>query len=205
MTNIIGSNNKLPDNVFINNIILNKKTFHGSLCNGIYNNMIYAVSNFNFKYFIIASSRSMFGNNLNIKDLDRISKIKVEQNNDYTTWHWPSFLNTLLAKYYLNQNKKLYSSPHEGLVFNKICCLKIINFLETNIEIKNNLFNFKNCVEEFALQSIAINLDESFLYIGNGCCVEKKLDINNNNQFMYKVLRNDNYFNILIKKIAYIF
>ena len=88
-------NIELPKNVFINNIILNKKTYHGSLLNGIYNNMNYALSHFEFKYFIVASSRSMFGNNMELKDLDRISQIKIEQDNNYNEWWWPNFVNTL--------------------------------------------------------------------------------------------------------------
>ena len=181
-------NNKLPNNVYINPIILNKRRFHGSLLNGIYNNMTFALSNFKFKYFIVASSRNMFGNNMKLDDLDRINNIKIEQNNDYIGWHWPNFLNTLLAKYYLGMNKKLYKSAHEGLVFNKKCCQKIVDFLENNSEIKNDLFNYEGCVEEFAFQTIAINIDQSFFDIGNGIEV-KMIDINNNNQFMYKVLR----------------
>ena len=180
---------KLPNNVYINNIILNKKRFHGSLLNGIYNNMVYGISNFNFKYFIVASSRSFFGNNLRLKDLNRISKNKIVQKNDYNKWWWPLFKQTLLAKYYLEHNKNLYKSPHEGLVFNEKCCLKIINFIENNPIIKNDLFNFEGCVEEFAFQTIAINLGENFYYIGNGT-KDKKLNINNKNKFMYKIIRN---------------
>jgi hypothetical protein len=181
---------KLPDNVFINDIILNKKTYHGSLLNGIYNNMDHVLSNFEFKYFIIASSRSMFGGNMSVNDLDRIVKIKQEsQNHDHTKWHWPSFVHTLLAKYYLEQNKELYNSPHEGLLLTKNGCKKIVEFLENNNEIKNDLFNFNGCVEEFAFQTIAMNSEESFHYIGNGCCEEKELDKDNDKEFMYKVHR----------------
>jgi hypothetical protein len=176
--------------VFLVSVILNKKRFHGSLLNGIYNNIEYALLNFNFKYFIIASSRSMFDNNLRLKDLDRISKINYYyNNNNYNEWRWPLFKKTILAKYYLKNNKNLYRSSHEGLVFNENCCLKIFNFLENNPIIKNDLFNFEDCVEEFALQTIAINLGENFYYIGNGW-KEKELNINNKNEFMYKIIRN---------------
>jgi hypothetical protein len=50
------------------------------------------------------------------------------------------------------QNKELYNSPHEGLLITKNGCIKIINFLENHQDIKNDLFNFEGCVEEFALQ-----------------------------------------------------
>lgn len=178
------------DNIYVNNVILNKKRFHGSLLNGIYNNIKYALSNFEFKYFIVTSSRSMFGNNLTLKDLDRITQIKEkEQNNNYDEWHWPSFKNTLLAKYYLEQNKELYNSPHEGLLITKNGCIKIVNFLENNQDIKNDLFNFDGCVEEFGFQTILMNSDDSFYYIGNGCCAEKEVEPNNTKEYMYKVSR----------------
>ena len=187
---IVNNAKRLPKNVFINDTILNKRTYHGSLSNGIYNNMKHAIYNFEFKYFIVTSSRNMFGKSMSINDLDRITKVKLEsQNHDYNGWHWPNFLNTLLAKYYLGQNKELYNSPHEGLLLTKNSCKKIIKFLDDNNEIKNDLFNFNGCVEEFAFQTIAMNSDESFYYIGNGCCEEKDIDKNNENEFIYKVRR----------------
>jgi hypothetical protein len=180
---------KLSSNIYINNKILNKKVYHGSLFNGIYNNMVYALYNFRFKYFIIASSRSIFGNNIKLKDLNRISRIKQEiLVNNYNEWWWPNFLKTKLAKYYLNQNKNLYKSAHEGLLLTKKCCEKIVNFLDYNKDIKNELFNFEGCVEEFAFQTIAINSNEIFYYIGNGCCKNEKSNPINN-EFMYKIIR----------------
>jgi hypothetical protein len=56
------------------------------------------------------------------------------------------------------------------------------------MEIKNDLFKFKGCVEEFAIQSIAINSNERFYYIGNGCCKKEKSNPINN-EFMYKIIR----------------
>lgn len=180
----------LDNNIYVNNVILNKKRFHGSLLNGIYNNIKYALANFEFKYFIVASSRSMFGNNLTLEDLDRITQIKEQnQNNNYDEWHWPSFKNTLLAEYYLEQNKDLYKSPHEGLLITKNGCYKIVNFLESHPDIKNDLFNFDGCVEEFGFQTILMNSDDSFHYIGNGCCIEKIVEPNNTKEYMYKVSR----------------
>ena len=79
---------------------------------------------------------------MKLEDLDRISKIKGKpQNNNYKDWRWPSFFKTLLAQHYLNQNKDFYQSPHEGLLLTKNCCKKIVDFLESNDEIKKNLFN----------------------------------------------------------------
>jgi len=44
---------------------LNKKRFHGSLTEGIYKNMKYAIDNYNYKYFIVLSSRNVFYTELN--------------------------------------------------------------------------------------------------------------------------------------------
>lgn len=188
--------NKLPDNVYINNIILNKKKYHGSLTEGIYNNMLYALEYFTFKYFIICSSRNYFDNNMTLYDLDNVIKQPIHMiDYNYTVWHWPTFINTKLAKFFINQNKKLYSSSHEGLLFTYSCIQKIVHFLENNLEIKNDLFNFEASVEEFALQSIAINIEDNFYYIGNGCCNNDHIKSNDENdelKFMYKVDRIEN-------------
>ena len=185
--------NTLPNNVYINNIILNKKRYHGSLTEGIYNNIKYALEHFDFNFFIVSSSRNYFDNNMKLDDLNIIIKgTPYREYNKYTEWHWPNFLQTELAKYYINQNKELYSSPHEGLLFTVNAVKKIVSFLESNLEIKQNLFNFNGCVEEFALQTISINMDEPFFYIGNGCCNEdpiKQNEKNENLKFMYKTNR----------------
>ena len=181
---------KLPDNVYINNIILNKKRFHGSLTNGIYNNMIYALEKFKFKFFIVASSRNMFIK-MTLDDLYKVTKNENKiygDNHSYTEWHWPMFLNTLLSKYYISKQQKLYSSAHEGLMLTHNACVKIVFFLENNLEIKNNLFNFNHCVEEFALQTISMNTGGLFYYIGNGC-YEEKIKPGEFLKFMYKINR----------------
>ena len=37
----------------------------------------------------------MFGNNLTLEDLDRITQIEeLKHNNNYDEWHWPLFKNT---------------------------------------------------------------------------------------------------------------
>lgn len=193
--------NGLPPNVYINPTIINKRVNHGSLTHGIYSNMVYALDNFIFKFFIVASSRNFFKNKLTFEDLDNLvayphgiedlhTSIYDETN---LSWHWPNFKNTYLAKYYIEQNKKLYSSPHEGLVFKYSTCKKINELLNNNINIKDDLLNFEGCVEEFALQTIAINEEETFYYIGNGCCnediIEENIAGNTIKKFMYKVKR----------------
>ena len=187
------SNNKLPKNVFVNNIILNKKRSHGSLTEGIFNNMIYALNNIHFEYFIVLSSRDVFYNDININIISQLAKnpIYLENNilrstekHEINKWkdHWPEIVKTKLSIYYLNNNKLLYMSPHEGLGFTYNSCETIVNFLKYNTEIKHDLFNYNDCVEEFGLQTIAVNeIDcNGYFYIGNGVWEldDNHLDIN---------------------------
>jgi hypothetical protein len=194
----------LPYNVIVNSEIIEKARFHGSLTKGIYSNMIYADKTFDFLYFIVLSSRNLFYNKLNIDFLNLKQSICYNINkfyeNEYTkqlqydTWHWPSFLNTELAKYYISKNLNLQSSPHEGLVLHCNVIYNIINFLEKNIIIKNDLFNFTNCVEEFSLQTIATNEINpnnnynGYIYIGHG--IDTQFNIPSDpNLFVYKTTR----------------
>lgn len=182
-------NISLPSNVYINDKILNKKRFHGSITEGIYNNILYAIDNFNYSFFIVASSRTLFVP-LSLNDLNNL-KPHNDHNYDYDSWWWPHFKNTKLAKYYIEKKKKLYNSPHEGLMFTYDGCIKIVDFLENNTEIRDDLFNYDGCVEEFSLQTISINSNEPYYYIGNGI-ETKNIDKNDNSRFMYKVDK-DNY------------
>ena len=191
---------ELTDNVYIHDIILNKKVNHGSLTEGIYNNMVYALDNFRFDFFIVASSRNMFTNELKLDDL----KYLVDKGEPYieddkpwelkkSTWRWPGLIDTLLVKHYINSNREMYTSPHEGAVYTKNGCRKIVKFLDEHLEIKNELFHFDNAIEEFAFQTISMNSGENFYYIGNGCCTEGKIGKNDPDngifKFMYKVNR----------------
>jgi hypothetical protein len=190
----------LPDNVYIHDTILNKKVNHGSLTEGIYNNMVYALDNFSFDFFIVASSRNMFTNELKLDDLRYlVNKGESYKHDDKpwelkkSTWRWPNLINTLLAKYYIDSNKELHHSPHEGMVYTKNGCRKIVDFLNENPKIKKDLFQFDDAIEEFALQTISMNSGENFYYIGNGCCTVGKIGKNDPDngifKFMYKVKR----------------
>jgi len=185
----------LPENVYIHETILNKKMNHGSLTEGIYNNMVYALDNFSFDFFIVASSRNMFTNGLKLDDLiylvNKGEPFIWEEKNK--AWHWLKLRETLLAKYYIDSNKELHNSPHEGVVYTKNGCKNIVDFLDEHLEIKNELFHFDNAIEEFAFQTISMNSGENFYYIGNGCCTEGKIGKNDPEngifKFMYKVKR----------------
>lgn len=197
--------NTLESNIIINPIILNKRRNHGSLTEGIYNNMVFALENINFNYFLVMSSRNMFQFKLNMQNLhdltpypDGIDKndyagILDTNNLEKLDWHWPKFINTELSKYYISQKQTLYSSPHEGLCFPINTCKNIVSFLQNYPEISKNLFNFESCVEEYALQTIAMNNNDIFYYIGNGCCTEELIPIDQNEtkikKYIYKVKR----------------
>ena len=123
----------LPPNVFINNVIINKERFTGTLTQGIYANIQYAIEHFIFKYFIVLSSRTLFYNNLSIDILNKKqkkieiidniqTKIEIETPiKDYTVWWWPKFCNISLYMYqlfrYMNNDKIIYN---ENLLISNI-------------------------------------------------------------------------------------
>lgn len=214
MFNEITKNNFIQNlnYIFINNPC-DKKLYHGSLSKGIYLNMEYAINNFEFDYFIILSSRNFFYREINDKNIKSFVKIckgpqqkyvsglvyggggitynelKIDKNRNIEQWHWPKFKNTELFKYIQNNNLLFSSSTHEGLCFDINLTKKIVNFLNTYVLIKNDLFDFDSCVEEFALQSICINLGNNYYHIGNSSQTD---NINNLSQdkFVCKVFRN---------------
>jgi len=186
---------KKMNNVFLNEKYFNKNRFHGTLTKGICFNMIYALNNFKFKYFLIMSSRNMFRlevNDSNYNDFDKIDGFFFEDVNKYnccitctklnenmnTThinrhsngihWHWPKFIKSKLGEYTLRNNLKFGASYHEGLTFDHDTCISIINFLSKNPTITNDLFNFPACVEEFALQTLCCSSNRCFYHIGRG-------------------------------------
>jgi hypothetical protein len=192
----------LAENVYIYDTPINKKHSHGSLCQGIYTNMQYALEYFTFEFFVVSSSRNMFNNDLTLEDLQKLVKKDKQYNVDNIetpweekkdTWRWPSMSNTLVAKHFLQKKQNLYSNAHEGLVFTYHACQKIVDFLESEPELKTDTFNVEIPMEEFALQTIAMNLGERFYYIGNGCCTNDPIGTNGPNseivKFMYKTNR----------------
>lgn len=153
----------LPPHVFIHPRILNKQTWTGTLTQGIYMNMIHAIRISTFTHFIVLSSRNLFYQPLTMNDLDKrqktaisIEDLKRSTPQNYNAWHWPKFLNTHLARHYLSSGLHLSSSCHEGLVFHYDVCQNIIRFLERHPLIRDDLFKFPWCVEEFALQTISM-------------------------------------------------
>lgn len=198
--------NELPPDVYYYEEPLQKSRGHGSLTEGICRNMNYAAQNFDFEYFVVVSSRSMFDNNMTLNDLKKLEDTDSPRSepfdeSKYDSWCWPKFSNFLLFKHYKSNNLNMHSSAHEGLVFTERACSKIIAFLESHKDIKNEIYNEKGCqdagsIEEFALQTIAVNEGETFYYIGTGCCSEEKINRlgpgNDLFKFTYKVNRETN-------------
>jgi len=191
---------KLPDNIFINPEIIEKRRDHGSIIHGIVSNMNFALQNFSFKYFLILSGRTILYRELQTKNLDSqckkwYSKEEKIQSRigafDMQDWSWPKLNNTLLAKYYLQRGYILEGGAHEGLCLAYKVCNNILNFLKNNNDIENDLFNCSYNVEEFALQTIASNehdednMEYGYIYIGNG--VYETYDINNKNLYTRKI------------------
>ena len=185
---------KSKDNIVLNKNYLEKKRFHGSLTRGIYLNMKYALNNFKFNYFIILSSRNMFYNKMTYENYNSLVKItdgKSYEEIDVNKWIWNSLLKTKLSKYLINKKGLFRNGTHEGLTFDFISCKNIISFLDNNEDIKTNLFNWNNQIEEFALQTICLNLTGYHYEIGNGVKITNPKDIENlpKNKFVYKTLR----------------
>ena len=196
-----------PPNIWINPEIIEKKRFHGSITQGIYSNMKHVIQNqIDFHYFVILSSRNMFYKPMRENDLSgrqiwvqnphayqRLCKTQKTVTKD---WHWKSFEQTNLARYFRKNGYALYSSQHEGVVFHKTVCLNIIWFLDSKPGIRDHLFQYNNCVEEFALQTIAVNCihpkkrEIGFFNIGRGWDLEVQPIKSSKNSFVYLTERN---------------
>lgn len=169
---------------------------HGTLTMGIYLNLEYAVNNYIFEYFVVLSSRNLFYNKLhqcNYKDIPRICESTTINNLNTHEWHWHLFIQTKLAEHII-ENNLLFSKSyefHEGLTFDYQLSQNIVGFLQGNEDIKNDLFNFNWGVEEFALHSIALNLNGYYYHIGNWTLADDYINIDTlpKDRFVYKTFR----------------
>lgn len=162
------------DNVILNPVPLDKKRYHGSLLQGIYNNLICVRKNYIFDYFLVLSSRTFFYKKLCVSDFLHLPKREsyktlknIEKSNKRK--RFTSFLQTKLAHYILKKGpERFVAGAHEGLLFDKTNCETICDFLEKQKEIRDELFRWKWCVEEFALQTICSFKNNYYYYIGTG-------------------------------------
>ena len=182
--------NKLPESVYINPTIIAKRVHHGSLAQGIYSNMCYALQHFKFDYFLVCSSRNMFENNLTIDKINRLEYIPrapVDLSR-YNYWWWPRMSQSLLFQFMYSRNENLYNTAHEGLMFKYSDTVNIKHFLENHPDICEDTFHYNGCMEEFALQTIAYYTGGGCYEIGNGCCTEHS-NGPSDTKFCYKVKR----------------
>ena len=179
-------NHTFEENVHINPERITKRRLHGSLTKGILSNMNYALTHYDFNFFIILSGRTIFYKNLNKERLEKIiptfQRMGPPPNDE---WHWKTFKTTQLATHYMSKGYLLHASPHEGLVFSSPASKTIALFLKANKAIEDELINFDWCVEEFALQTIAANESDGYMYIGNG--VNEHYDANAEHLYTRKI------------------
>jgi hypothetical protein len=175
---------------------INKTHNHGTLTKGIFLNMEYAVKNYQFEYFVVLSSRNLFYNRLHKGNYHAMPRIcygaTIEQLN-HQEWHWRIFLQTKLSHYIIANHLRFCRSFefHEGTVFDYDTSVKIYNFLDKNEEIKDDLFGFNWGVEEFALQTIAMNVSGYYYQIGNWTNDDDFVNIQTLpcDRFVYKTFR----------------
>lgn len=209
--------NRLPleENIIVHPHILEKKRHHGSLLQGMVENMEYALEHFpDFEFFIILSSCNLFFKPLNMdylksaypryNNFKQVSK-NIQHNphlnkfqNRFAVgkkWHWKKFSKTDFGNYFLKNGYALYGSPHEGLVFSNSVVKQILLFFNNNSSLKTSVFHIELCMEELVLQTIATNnlsmfhKEFHFMNIGRGCDREEKPDVNDAYGYLYKTTR----------------
>lgn len=162
------------ENVVLNPAPLNKKRYHGTLLKGIYSNLKWARNNFSFDYFLILSSRTFFYRTFGVEQLRELPKREsyktlknIEKSNKRK--RFASFLQTKLARHIKkNGPERFVAGAHEGLFFDAHNCETISSFLESRKAIRDDLFTWKWCVEEFALQTICVFKNGYYYSIGTG-------------------------------------
>jgi len=184
------------NNIVINPEILDKSYNCGLICKGIFKNLKYSFDNFNFKFFIVMSSREFFLNKLEKEEQMFLYDVKLNnerlksyvdfhKNYEKNDWGYPQIKTTKLFKHVVENNWFIGTSPHEGLAFNKLTALNILNFNDNNNFILEEVFNKHGfSYEEFTLQTLAINLG-TFYYIGNHIYTKDIKDCDKN-QLTYK-------------------
>jgi hypothetical protein len=185
----------LPPNVVVNPEIINKTWGTGTIVQGIYSNLCYANANYTFDFFLILSSRNMFFRPFQIADILKLQKpIDINLLTCPHWYHWPKVRSSLLAKYYIEQDKPLCRTAHEGLIFSHQVCKTVEKFMNTHPSIKTDTFVFPSILEEFTLQNIAIHesVTDPFVYIGRGA-METLMEppTGDTKHFVYKTVRVD--------------
>lgn len=181
----------LPSYVYLNPNIIEKRRYHGSICKGIYSNMVWSLDNYDFTYFIILSSRTFFYRDITVADLNKFPKNEVQYMAKNTVgWWWPRFRTTKLFKEF--RMGGFAKCAHEGLVFHSLACKDMVDYLTMHPKIRGDLFEHRSCVEEFALQTLSLKAGkmDGFRYIGRGMITEtENKPPNDSDHFTYKIWR----------------
>lgn len=157
---------------------INKRRHHGSITQGIVSNMRLASESLEFDWFLVMSSREFFYRPLGLAG--QIKECKHESRSkdyDRKNWHWNAFKKTKLHSYIRERGLFLSDSAHEGMYFESRGVDHILGFLDSHEDIQRDIFQFKSCVEEFALQSICCNFGD-YYYLGNGVCQHRDEKLN---------------------------
>lgn len=160
----------ISNKVILNPYYFRKHRFHGSILNGHFLNMKYIINKLKYKFvfFTILSSKNIFYNNLEY--IYQVQKLQYYGSTfeeiKKKSW-WKSIFTKLYLTHFLHKNNSTFStSPHEGLTFEYSTCINIINFLQSKVHIRRQLFNFPSCVEEFAFQSLSCFFNKKYYNIG---------------------------------------
>jgi hypothetical protein len=191
-------NINLDNNIIINPKTIEKQRHHGSLFQGIYDNMDYVLQHYDFSFFIILSSRNIFYNEINLEKMQNLNSIIINHNinKTYNDWFWPIFLKLKLFDFCIKNNYSLCNGAHEGLVFYYSTCKDMVVFLNNNVYMRDELFNFYGCIEECAFQTMSnINLiikngKLGFKYIGHGIDTQYTIPTDKN-LYVFKTLRHN--------------
>lgn len=163
--------NKKYENVLINPKTIEKKRFHGSLFQGIFENLKFVESITEYDYFLVLSARSFFFKKLDSETINSFydhAKCYGSFNIDYypkteQDWkEWPPKMweNHINSDFYsfLQKNKfNFQKGMHEGLLLTKKNGEDIISFFDKNEDLYKSVINTFNPMEEVVIQSLLFN------------------------------------------------
>jgi hypothetical protein len=189
------------NNVLINDIHYNKKTFHHSLTVAHIDNYNYLIKNYiNFKYIILLASNCMFIKQMKlIKSPNYTDNLTTCDNNLKRTNHacFDSFNKNKDIMNILTRDKIcIYTEQHEGSFYTKKLFGKIAKYIENN-----HLFSKIN--EELQFEEIIL-VSLAKYFNSNNFILYCKVFWNNNNymvtEFDIDTIRNDQNNHICIVK-----
>ena len=173
------------EKIIINENVIEKKRFHGSLFKGIYENMKKTI-NEKYDYFLILSGRTIFYRELNDVNIKEIKENEEERNISINKWFWSELRKLKLYR----KMKERGQSAHEGLMIEYDGCVKIIEYLKNNEEIREELFEAEYSLEECVCQTICLNFNRKYYDLGNGIETIKYRRRLKKDKYVYKTKKN---------------